>query len=476
MYTGAAIRMSQALRLAREYHQRHSLREQEVRRRTLWTCFIMDRLVSYVCSRPQTLRTVKIAVQLPCPERPFLFEEKFSGSISFLETGPDPDTSEVLPYFLKAVEHWGAMTDMSASRVKGPPTHAPTDSAGEFYKAEAAILSWRRNLPSRMTWSLKNYRAHQLLGQGSMFVSMHFVLNHSLCVAHQEYLPEFEGDPAFDDAPSPEPLSNRNVVKTCLSHAEEITRMASSLYSGDDTDREMLRAPFVGVALESAACCHLWRIHLDSQGQNINHAVEPQQEQASAKQKLSLLSEILKSWSDVWLIASSWHETIDLLSRLYQASNPVGMKEMNETRLSRAEENRPLSSGDVSIGSEYPYPQNLKSHRMFDNIRMIIMTASDPPALRNHQTRLHIQSLWDRTFTSQQIMQSNVSCETVRNHIPETIPEFENISTLDDMLNFMDDFQGFESFDPTQITDASHYTVDQQHSSPFPWERIVSTE
>lgn len=468
MYTGVSIRMSQALRLGREYHQRHSAREQEVRRRTLWTCFIMDRLVSSVCSRPQTLRTIKLRVQLPCPERHFIFGDTYTGPISFLDTGPDPETSEVLPYFIKAVEHWGSMTDIFASGVRGPPSQSPTDSEGDFYKTEAAVVSWIQSLPPRMQWSMSNYRAHQLLGQGSMFVSMHFILNHALCVAHQEYLPEFEGDPAFDDTPSVEPSNNRSVVKTCLSRAEEITRMASSLYSGDETDREVLRAPFVGVALESAACCHLWRIHQERQSQQLSEqaGAEPQND-ASAKQKLDLLCEILKSWSDVWPIASSWHETIGLLSRLYQATNPLGLLDFDDNGLER-EENQPLSSGDVSIGSGYPFPHNLRSQRMFDNIRMIIMTASDPPGLRNWQTRLHIQNVWNSMLP-----QSQKDITTNSNGITtpfgfQTGPEFENLSTLDDMLNFMDDFPGFQNFDQTQITAENFAPADQQQSLPFP--------
>jgi hypothetical protein len=429
----------------------------------------MDRLVASVCSRPQTLQSAKLQAHLPCPERLFIFEEEFSGPISLLETGPDPETSEVLPFFIKAVDHWGIMHDIFSSSLKGPPSQAPTDPTGEFYKAEAAVISWRTSLPQRMQWSMANYRAHRLLGQGSMFVSMHFILNNSLCSAHQEYLPEFEGDPAFENAPSPEPLSNRSVVKTCLAHAEEITRMASTLYSGDDTDREMLQAPFVGLALESAACCHLWRIHLESQAPETSDASasEPQT-QASAKQKLDLLCDILKSWSDVWPIAKSWHETIDLLSRLYQASNPATILEFDESGFGRGEENQPLTTGDVSIGSGYPFPQNLISNRMFDNIRMIIMTASDPPALRNHQIRLHIQSLWDRMlFQSQQIMQNSVGSETARNQGLETAVNPENFSTLDDMLNFMDEFQGFQNFE-SQIIAANRFVADQRHSSPFP--------
>ena len=468
MYTGVAIRMSQALRLGREYHQRHSAREQEVRRRTLWSCFIMDRLVSFICSRPQTLRSVKLRVQLPCPERQFLFGETYSGPISFLDIDPDPETSEVLPYFIKAVEYWGTMTDIFASGVKGPPSRSPTDSEGEFYKAEAAVVSWKRALPTRMQWSMSNYRGHQEFGQGSMFVSMHFILNHALCVAHQEYLPEFEGDPAFGDTPTSEPSGNRSVVKTCLSHADDITRMASSLYSGDETDREVLRAPFVGVALESAACCHLWTIHQERQSQRTPNYVDTEcQNYASAKQKLDLLCGILKSWSDIWPIASSWHETIGLLSRLYQASNPAETPEFDENGVGR-DGNQPLTSGDVCIGSGYPFPQNLSSQRMFDNIRMIIMTASDPPGLRNWQTRLHIQNVWDRMLLQSQNDMPTSGTEETRFFGFQAIPEFDNFSNLDEILSFMDDFTGFQNFESSQITAASVAPADQQQSLPFP--------
>jgi hypothetical protein len=430
----------------------------------------MDRLVSFVCSRPQTLRSQKLRVQLPSMEGPFLFGETASAPISFLESGPNPNTSEVLPYFIKAVEHWGTMTDIFANGVQGPPSQSPTDLRGEFYNAQATIISWKKNLPPRMVWSLKNYRAHRLLGQGNTFVSLHFVLNHAMCLAHQEYLPEFEGDPAFDETFSPEPSSTRSVVRTCLAHAEEITRMASSLYSGDKIDQDMLRAPFVGVALESAACCHLWKLHLDNQSLDIGIPINPQNHNhASAKQKIDLICEILRSWSDVWPIASSWHETISLLSRLYQASNPANVVEFEDNAVGRGEDTRQLSSGDVTIGSGYPFPQNLKSQRMFDNIRMIIMTAADPPALRNHQTRLHIQNLWDQMlFRSPKALENTVPNETVSSHRPHSIPNFEDFSTLDDILNFMDDFPGLENYDTIQIIAANPLAADQQHSSPCP--------
>ena len=164
-----------------------------------------------------------------------------------------------------------------------------------------------------------------------------------------------------------------------------------------------------------------------------------------------------------------WNETVNLLSRLYEASHPLNTAELDTNSINRDEEHQPLSSGDITLGSGYPFPQNLKSQRMFDNIRMIIMTAADPPALRNHQTRLHVQNLWNRTlFQSPNIIQSATRNETVMIPGGETMPTFEDFSTLDDMLNFMDDFQSFQTSGSTQFPPVNHSVGDRLHISPYP--------
>lgn len=303
-------------------------------------------------------------------------------------------------------------------------------------------MTWKDNLPPFMRWTWRNYKSHRRFGQGSLFVSLHFIINHALCRAHQEYLPEFEGDPAFENAPSIESSYNHSVVRTCLSHAEEITRMASALYRGDASDLEMLQAPFVGLALESAACCHLWRIHQNLQIQGVETVTDADgQSKVLARQKLQLLCDILRSWKDVWPISSAWHETIDLLSKLYEAFHRERTTTIDDNELRSGEESQPLASEDISIGSGYPHPENINSYRLFDNIRLIIMTAADPSSLRQRQTRLHIEVLWTRMRMIQEMMAADGANSDF--HLNLSAP-FDNISTLDDILNYRDDFQGFE--------------------------------
>lgn len=50
--------------------------EQEIRRRTFWSCFAMDRYLSSGKYRPQMLNVSDLQVQLPSSERAFLFGEK----------------------------------------------------------------------------------------------------------------------------------------------------------------------------------------------------------------------------------------------------------------------------------------------------------------------------------------------------------------------------------------------------------------
>lgn len=50
--------------------------QQEIRRRTFWSCFIMDRYLSSGKYRPQMLHARELRIQLPASERSFLFGEK----------------------------------------------------------------------------------------------------------------------------------------------------------------------------------------------------------------------------------------------------------------------------------------------------------------------------------------------------------------------------------------------------------------
>lgn len=178
-----------------------------------------------------------------------------------------------------------------------------------------------------------------------------------------------------------------------------------------------------------------------------------------------LICKVLKSWESVWPIAGAWSETIELLTRLYEAADPQGMLDFDLNQLEDQEEKR---QGDIAIGSGQPDPRNINTSRMFDNVRLIIMTAADPSSLRHHQTRLHIQSLWTKMFMQQDIMPiaGSTQPEAALHH--EVPSSYNDISNFDDMLNFMDDFEGFSVVRSDSVTLSSQAAPNSQHPSPVP--------
>jgi hypothetical protein len=396
MYVGIGIRMAQELRLGKEYHQKHSPREREVRRRTMWTCFILDRLLCFVTARPQTIKSRQITIQLPCPEKSFFFDEDFRGPGLPDLPGAKSDQVDVLSYLVKAVDLWGVMLDLFGTINLSPPK-GPVDYEDEFLKADAAVKEWMSCLPERMKWSIRNYRTFRILGEGGLFVALHIILNHALYVLHQAYLPQPDYCSSPGAVDSWEASSNhQEIVTTCLHHANELTEMVSFLSNGDTTDRENLRSPFAGVAIMSATCVHLWSLHakdvsITAQGD------PPHDDSDSASQKLLSLMGILRSWSTTWPVALSWLETIDLVSALYAVAyrrdSTINTINLDEIVASNTDKTYPAPSPEtVMLGSGVPEPSTISS-RLFEKIRQIFFTTSQSSALRQVQTRLHIRNL-----------------------------------------------------------------------------------
>lgn len=114
MYAGTAIRMSQALHLGLEFNQRHSPGQKEVRRRTFWACFVVDRLISYSCNHPFAIDQMSARVQLPCPENSFAFEEAYSGpSLDniMLHTNQLSQLG-IVPFYITMLQLWGNMASL----------------------------------------------------------------------------------------------------------------------------------------------------------------------------------------------------------------------------------------------------------------------------------------------------------------------------------------------------------------------------
>lgn len=63
------------------YSKEQEVIEKEIKRRTFWSCFIMDRYLSFGKYRIQKLDIAKIRVQLPCSDHAFIFGHEVNTAI-----------------------------------------------------------------------------------------------------------------------------------------------------------------------------------------------------------------------------------------------------------------------------------------------------------------------------------------------------------------------------------------------------------
>jgi hypothetical protein len=406
MFGGLAVRMAQTMRLGREYNQSHSIREQETRRRTFWSCFVIDRLICFSGSRAPTISLIYVDLQLPCPENIFAFEEPYTGPKveDMLSAREAISQQDVLPYFITTMSLWGNMIDYylgSGRESKFPPT----DPNSEFYKADKALQNWAGVLPGRMQWSTTNYKLHKGLGQGKIFVTLHFLLRHGMAIGHSDYLPQLDTptEPldTFDGAGLSMYHHDNKLISACVENSQAITEIASFLYNGTDEDRENLRSTITANALLLSAIIHLWTHHVGNIQSGIGSG------NLLAKSQYDIVVAIITSWRPTWRIEKAWVETLDMISNLYDSaySGKPGLhmlfdeEEVDETRKKQSGDSLSSShaavetSYNASIGNGIGDPAKVRQ-RMSDKIRLSMLMAMVSSVNREKLKRVFLGTLW----------------------------------------------------------------------------------
>ncbi|KAL2133540.1 hypothetical protein VTI74DRAFT_2193 [Chaetomium olivicolor] len=211
MYVGVAIRMAQALGLGdgdRESPKLFKARPiktaqqsmppgqriiaKEIRRRTMFSCLILDRLLGCGKDRVSTIRSEDLQIQLPCSEVSFdLSEEVYTG---FLKPLPGEETGRrisdsVLGRFVRLVDLWGEISRWSFAGGRFTEDHPPWSPGSTFFHLRAKLEAFYRDLPDHFKWSESNYYKHENHQASSVYVSMHMLGAVCRIMLHREYIP-----------------------------------------------------------------------------------------------------------------------------------------------------------------------------------------------------------------------------------------------------------------------------------------------
>ncbi|XXH05563.1 hypothetical protein Hte_011995 [Hypoxylon texense] len=377
MYAGTAIRMAQIMRLNKEYHQNHSLREQEVRRRTFWACLLMDRALAYLLSKPRTLSLSNVSIALPSTDVSLAYREQTRGitldNLALFEGYP----SEIglTPYFLKAVCLWSDMADIHVCHQRFRDPIPPTDPRSHMFRCAHAVQEWASSLAPSLQWSVENYLSQRELGQGKTFISLHALLRSALCVAHQYYLPQLDGSSVLLDsldAASWSLLHREPVlVATCVSNAMLVGELVTSILDLGTGYLDDLRSIWLACSVMSVANTYLW----------IQYASDELSASPNIRQKATTyfdtILSLLASWAPQRKAAKAWAAALKTMQATYRAAY-VG--EVPQTPRADGESSS-SSDGESSRGYQPQpgdgFPSMIGAGNLYSYLRMI---TTDPTA------------------------------------------------------------------------------------------------
>lgn len=216
MYVGLAIRMAQALRLGfgdkedatsprrpralgqasrASISSSQTIVDREIRRRTMFSCLILDRMLACGKERVSTIRSEDLQIQLPCSEVCFDLSENVV--TSFLKSddgeprqGPSKGDS-VLGCFIRLVDIWGEISKFchAGGRLSEKKGVAPWHETSRFRQLRQDLSDFYTELPEVFQLSTGNYHRHENHQASSVYVSLHMLGSLCSMMLHREYIP-----------------------------------------------------------------------------------------------------------------------------------------------------------------------------------------------------------------------------------------------------------------------------------------------
>ncbi|KAL1989358.1 hypothetical protein VTN96DRAFT_120 [Rasamsonia emersonii] len=268
-FGGQALRMAYALQLHREVDRdpngkasELSFVDREIRRRTMWACFLMDRYNSSGSQRPPIGNEKFLHIQLPVKESHFLMEipgptEDLDGNV------PNPvpegqgqlsnpkDNMGVSAYIIRAIVVWGHIVDYLnlGGKKKDPyPLWAPESG---YMRLKKEIEDFAASLPDFLKFTPENLQNHAAEKIANQFLFLHIIIHQNILFLNQFAVPLSPGGRPPKDMPKSF-LSDAGRAAVEAAHHISMLIDRASGYS--------LTVPFAGYCAYSASTVHIWGI------------------------------------------------------------------------------------------------------------------------------------------------------------------------------------------------------------------------
>lgn len=273
MFAGMAERMAYALQLHRELDHEPlgkrndkkselSCTDREIRRRTMWACFLMDRFTASGTERPMSADEDSIKVQLPIKETHFLMDipgptESLDGRV------PNPvikDTGQlanvkanmgVAAYMIRAIALWGRVIKYLNMGGKERDPLPMWDPKSQYSELKGQATDFTSTLPLELQNTRDNLHNHVAERLANQFIFLHVAANQIILFLHRFAIPTSSGARNLSQMP-----------KSFLAEAGPIAVRAASQVSVllSDALEHNAVAPFISYCAFMSGTVHIWGI------------------------------------------------------------------------------------------------------------------------------------------------------------------------------------------------------------------------
>ncbi|KAG9747325.1 hypothetical protein KCU73_g7377, partial [Aureobasidium melanogenum] len=331
--------------------------KQEIRRRTLWACFILDRYFSNGKFRPQALNAKDLRIQLPAGEHAFLFGEKVRtlllseentsraevqsqrrASLATDPTNPahkrssihdsatgrsspqDPEgrweigpDEGLISRYIKVLDIHGKVMRWACGGGRKRDALPPWNPQSEWYGLRKTLEDFKVGLPRHHSLTAQNTSAHINLHSSTPYALVHLTLLLSQLLLTREFLPFIpfrHGKPSgpldgtrFDTIPSPQGFWEDS-ARECFTAARDIIDLIGSFQEWG----VVVETPLVGFALYNVALLGVYVINfpwMDTHGYLRRTAKDDSGADAARK-----AIELLASMKTRLYMANGWFQTV----------------------------------------------------------------------------------------------------------------------------------------------------------------------
>lgn len=317
MLGGMAHRMAYALQLHKDLDHdplgnqsanksELSFTDREIRRRTMWACFMMDRFNSSGTERPMFASEQYIKIQLPVKEQ--LFQMEIPGPTENLEgttarsaspgVGQMSDAKKnmgVAAYTVRIVALWGRIVQYFNLGGIERDQFPIWSSESEWYKIKCQVDDFRKGLPESLHYNATNLQNHDTENIANQFIYLHIAYSQVSIFLHRFAFPATSIRKTPKETPSQFLQDGREAA------LEAATNISDLL---DEAINHRVFVPFAGYCAYLSSAVHIHAIF--SKNSNL---------EASAKHNLARNVRYLTRMKKYW---GMFHFMSESLKELYR--------------------------------------------------------------------------------------------------------------------------------------------------------------